>query len=332
MKKLKFLIIFVFLIFWNYLAFADLIDPYDNYSSNQKIQTIEDLELKISDSKILIDDTFSLTIDLNLWDNAQAWDLTIAWLENFVQNWTSRSVQSYYQNWVWYTIYWISVNLMPKTEWTFTIWPAMIQVWNEIHTSNTVEITVESVANMLNSQNDSNDFEDENSEKSENSEDSSIDSQNSSSDENSEFNPNAWQKNLSLMFLYVFLAIILILIIIYFLVKNKKSEIPEKIEKVPEISTKKYFLDKLKNIQKKDLDSQEFCAEINNFTREIFSKSWVEKAETLTLKELQKNKNANSSLLESLKKTYYFEFNNQNFESSKDEIFSEIKKIINEIF
>ena len=316
--KTKFLIIFIFIIFWNYLAFADNFDDSEDYTWTSNIQTIEDLELKISDSKILIDDIFSLSIDLNLWNDSQVWDLTIAWIENFVQRWTSRSVQSYYQNWVWYTIYGISVNLQPTKEWTFTIWPAIIQVWNEIHTSNTVEITVESVANMLSSQDDLNNFEDENLE--------------NSIDENSEFNPNIWQKNMNFMFFYIFLAIILLLIIIYFLTKNKKVEIPEKIEKVPEVSTKKYFLDKLKKIQKGEYDSQEFCAQINNLIREIFSKSWLKNATSLTLKELEKNKNANSSLLEILKKTYYFEFNNQNFENSKDEIFSEIKKIINEIF
>lgn len=109
-----------------------------------------DVKIDSSEKEININDTFSLKIEVDLWNSKEVQINEIKWLENFQTISSSTSQSSSYKTQIinWETkkvskqISYISLILKPLEKWDFYLWPVLLSDWTEKKESNSLKIQV----------------------------------------------------------------------------------------------------------------------------------------------------------------------------------------------
>lgn len=303
MKKLiLFLCINIISIFYSNFLFAD------SWSLN-------DVKLSVSENTVKIDEKFNLDFTINLGDTWNIWDITINWIDNFKSLWESSSFSFQDINWVKKWVYNMTVSLKPINVWTFSIWPAIIKLWDKTIQSNIIEINViwnNSIASwtLLNTW---------------------------STDEMQELHDIKWPKsyfNFSFWFILTFLVFLFFIWYHYLLkyyISSKDDSVPKKIIAEKPKDKKVYFLEKLDLVEDKIkiYDKSEFFASVNDFLREYVEYKWLAWATKMTFKEFDKHKNQiDIQLFKIIQNTYFEEFRENESISDRKEIIESIRNIL----
>jgi hypothetical protein len=117
-----------------------------------------DVNLSVDKNNVDINNTFQLRLKVNIDESWQV-AVKINWLaDNFIVVGENRSQSTSSQitiiNWktksVNVTTYNLILSLKAKKTWTYTIWPAVVEVWGKEYKSNTVQVKVSWSKIMLN--------------------------------------------------------------------------------------------------------------------------------------------------------------------------------------
>lgn len=147
MRRYLQLFLVLFYIFWLSVSIcADSWQIIQNQDISFKIELLSDK------SNINIDEQFSLVLSIKhksqFWDNL--WDINIAWLNSFEVIWNYSSTRMNVVNWEVKSIIEKQIILKPLKEWSFTVWPATVNMnWSPIN-SNSIIISVWKKYNQAN--------------------------------------------------------------------------------------------------------------------------------------------------------------------------------------
>lgn len=212
-------------------------------------------------------------------------DVSIKWMENFKNLWTSTSVKKtmkkYFidgdrkkEEWVQNTII---LTLKPKKIWHFTIWPAIFSNWWDEKQTNTVSINVEAKSTI-------------------------IEPIHSKVYQNPEKNLESQTKKnnlINILFIILFVLIILIFIIFFILFRNYSSTKIEK-QDTKKSENKDEWGDEIVDLDKKnddtssnipDTEDKDFVTKIEHLLRNnIWKKYNIKNIENYTFSEIWKQK------------------------------------------
>ncbi len=287
-------------IFSSFFAFADT-------------WSLNDVKLSVSENTVKIDESFDLKFTINLSDTGNIWDITINWIDNFKSFWETSSFSFQDINGVKKWIYNMTVTLKPINLWKFSIWPAIIKLWDKTIQSNIVEIEVfwndiTSSWSLIGTW---------------------------GTDEETGLHDIKWPKSyfsFSFWFILTFLVFLFFTwyhYLIKYYISWKDDVVVEKIKEEKPKDKKDYFLDKLNLIEEKaDIyDKSEFFGLVNDFLRELLEYKWLVWAYKMTFKELDKHREKiDSKLFKIIENTYFEEFRETESITDRKEIIDEIRK------
>lgn len=256
------------------------------------------ISLKVSKENISLDDTFSLDVIIKS-DNEEGWEISVTWMENFqiISSWQKQNIQSI--NGVQTSVFSLFYSLMPKSEGSFVIWPAIIKTWTWEIKSNLVNIVVSWNQNTNPSPVKQNNI-----------------------DNNKQENINKdiyWVKRTLIFwnsnFIYYFFLLLLFISIFYFaLNKYLWPEDGKKEIKKVEVSEKTLITIELRKLDKnsESYSKADFYRELNIIFRRYFKYLWLKSADNLSLNEIELNSSLlNKTLLSLFKESYFLEFSSE---------------------
>ena len=240
--------------------------------------------IEVDNSQVSLWDTIflDLKIETNSWWSLEV--ISFEWLDEFHQSGTSQSQNYINKNGEISISFTIRYILSSKNIWNFTLWPAIISLWDLEYTSNILEV---GVGNWIkpNLQ-----HEDENLQ---------------------EFH---WLRESERNYIYIPIWILFFILVFYFIlseylkknINNTKNVINTNSDRIDHV---KSFIIKLEELKSKTpfLSKDIFYKDINDIFRKYFVSLWVSDAFHLTYKELEKTK-ISQELLSLFKECYYFEF------------------------
>lgn len=278
--------------------------------------SINNIKISLSSKRITIDKSFNLIFSMDLSELNTIWDVNIVWLENFFKFWENSSFRFHTKDSKEMWFYNMLITLKPRHFWKFVVWPATIKIWDKTLVSNTVEIEVVWVNDLLWTPYTVKDLIIK------------------------DLNDITWPK-LFLIFSFWFFFLIfplILLIFIFFLFKSILISVKNrKVEKIIKVDIQKIeknpFLQKLEKIEKNlnKYNKSEFFSSINDLLREYIEFSWLEWARNMTYSELEKSKSKIEIELLKLIKTLYFEEFRENDDlkiDRKNQIIIYVKEII----
>jgi len=117
-----------------------------------------DASLSINTTNVNINNPIQLTLKLTIDQNVQVKIKQIKWLKNFNVVWERQFQNSSSQvtiingktKSVNTTIYNVVLSLSAKKSWDYTVWPAILEVWNKEYKTNTVNVKISWAKIMLN--------------------------------------------------------------------------------------------------------------------------------------------------------------------------------------
>lgn len=284
----------------------------------------KEIILSSQESKVNINDTFSISFMINLENGNNLWDVDVKWLEKFDKLWQSSSFSFQSVNWVSKSVQEVLIQLKPIENWKFTIWPVTAKLWDKELLSNTIEVEVSWNLNKANTTSTKNNNTLSNNEDKE----LTIDDLHDIEWSKSKFDFDFW-------FLIAFLIILFFFGFYYtyrYFTKLNEQKIKEEEDKETDYHNKNnYFLEKLKTIEKnKDKYKKwEFFALVNDFLREFLEFKWLNNARNMTFKELEKNKDKiNIDLFEIIKTTYFQEFKKDEEDIDRKDLIKRIKNLL----
>ena len=262
------------------------------------------LHIELDKNEIYIDESFVLNINLTIDQNTQN-HLTVEWIDSFKQFWNQSSQQISIINGEQRATTTISLSFYPIHTGSFDIWPAKIQVWEEVVTSNTITLNILDVNNLPQVwEEEKNEVNDKKNEKQD------IEWENINDVERNIF--SFLDFNYLIFVLFIFLGFIFYFFKKYYGDRESTQTIQPAVEKISPEKQKSLLIKNLYKLQEQSdsLSKSEFYNTFNTLFKDYFEYLLGIHVWHLTYEEIKKLK-LDKRLLNLFEKSYFFEFNNE---------------------
>jgi len=261
------------------------------------------LHIDLDKNEIYIDESFVLNINLTIDQNTQN-PLTVEWIDNFKQFGNQSSQQISIINGEQRATTTISLSFYPIHTGSFDIWPAQIQVWEEVVTSNILTLNILDINNIPQKWEEKNEL---NNKKKDNQD---IEWQEINDVERNIF--SFLDFNYLIFVLFIFLGFIFYFFKKYYGDREPTQTIQLPVVKISPEKQKSLLIKNLYKLQEQSdsLSKSEFYNTFNTLFKDYFEYLLGIDVWHLTYEEIKKQK-LDKRLLNLFEKSYFSEFNNE---------------------
>ena len=261
------------------------------------------LHIDLDKNEIYIDESFVLNINLTIDQNTQN-PLTVEWIDNFKQFGNQSSQQISIINGEQRATTTISLSFYPIHTGSFDIWPAQIQVWEEVVTSNILTLNILDINNIPQKWEEKNEL---NNKKKDNQD---IEWQEINDVERNIF--SFLDFNYLIFVLFIFLGFIFYFFKKYYGDREPTQTIQLPVVKISPEKQKSLLIKNLYKLQEQSdsLSKSEFYNTFNTLFKDYFEYLLGIHVWHLTYEEIKKQK-LDKRLLNLFEKSYFSEFNNE---------------------